>query len=285
MKKFAVIPNLKKDTELEITHKVVSFISKKAQVFMDEAVCNENFENVIFVQYDELFKLADIIVSLGGDGTILGLSECAARENKPVLGVNLGNLGFLAEVEINALEKNFSDVLSGNFEISRRMMLSATILRNGKVINEFSALNDIVVTRSSFSRMVNIKVCIDDKLVNFYNSDGVVVATPTGSTAYSLSAGGPIVEPTLSVMLLTPICPHSLHSRTIIIPDDKELTLHIENYNDSEAMLTADGREGQKLLDADTIKIKKSAFETHLIKVNGKSFYEVLRYKLSERDG
>ena len=284
MKNIAVVPNLQRDFDLNHTKKVVEIIQK----FNINVMLVENVTSSIGFQgkyYDEkeIYEKSDLVISLGGDGTLLNIARHTAPHGVPILGINLGHLGFLVELEKSNLEQYFGKLFSGKYSIDNRMMIEASIIRNGKAVENFLALNDVVVTRGSVSRMIHLKVKVDGQVAGVYPADGIIASTPTGSTAYSLSAGGPIVDPNMSLILVTPICPHTLHSRSIIVPEGKEITIHTVESHQQDAMITVDGQSGYTLEPADIVRIRKSKYTTKLVRTGNRSFYEVLRKKLAER--
>ncbi|AFK86925.1 inorganic polyphosphate/ATP-NAD kinase [Thermoanaerobacterium aotearoense SCUT27] len=231
----------------------------------------------------EIFENSDFIVALGGDGTILNVARQCASFSTPILGVNLGHLGFLAEVDAENVIEAVEKIVNDEFFIDKRMMLEASIIKENMEAVNLIALNDIVVTRGSFSRMVKLKVFVNEQYVNTYLADGIIISSPTGSTAYSLSAGGPIVYPNLELFVITPICPHTLHSRSIIVSEKDKVKLVIVGEN-QDVMATTDGQQGYKLNSGDTIYVKKSNRYTNLIRLKSMNFFELLRSKLSERN-
>ncbi len=284
MKKITVIPNIYKDKELTHTRKVIGIINKfGGQVLLSENVAKSLMLPDNAYQESELYNKADLVLVLGGDGTLLNVARRTAFYGTPILGINLGHLGFLVELEKNNLEEFFEKLFADDYTINERMMLEASLVRESMTIDSFLALNDIGITRGAFSRIINLKLFVDNQFVDDYRADGLIIATPTGSTAYSLSAGGPIVDPNMSILMATPICPHTLHARSIIIPDNKTMSIHIGNDYFHDAMLTVDGQQGCKLKQKDIIKIEKSKCTARLVRINNTSFYDVLRKKLSER--
>lgn len=231
---------------------------------------------------EELAKRCDLIAVLGGDGTLLSVVRCWPFWGVPVLGINLGNLGFLTEIELPDLYQDMERVLSGDYFVQERMMLRAQVHRNGRVINELYALNDVVVTKGAFSRMLHLELFIEQQFVDLLPADGVVVATPTGSTAYSLSAGGPIVDPSISALLLTPICAHSLHSRPMVIAPENRVIVKVHAQHD-DIVLTMDGQETSRLLPDDEVVIGRASMVARLVKLPPRSFYDVVRRKFSGR--
>jgi NAD+ kinase len=220
-----------------------------------------------------------MLVVLGGDGTLLSVARLTKGRDVPILGVNLGGLGFLSEVTIEEMLPVLEQVLDGNYEIDRRMMLRAQILRQGTCITEESLLNDVVINKSALARILTLEVRVDGDYLTTFQADGLILSTPTGSTAYSLAAGGPIIYPTLSSILLTPICPHTLTNRPIILPVNStvEVTLRSEQR---DAYITLDGQMGLSFLENDVAKIQQSDYTVPLVKSPFKDYFEVLRTKL-----
>ncbi len=226
----------------------------------------------------------DLVVALGGDGTILRVARAVAEYNVPVLGVNLGGLGFLTEVTMEELYKTLTKIVSGKVTTEKRMMLKAEIWRGGHKRGEYLALNDVVVNMSREARVISLDLEVDNKLVANYIADGLIIATPTGSTAYNLSAGGPIVYPDMKVLVIAPICPHMLTLRPLIVPARKTVTVTLKSDH-KEGNLTMDGQVAVKVRANDTIRIRAAEEELHLITNPYKNYFEVLRTKLkwSER--
>ena len=222
---------------------------------------------------------ADAILVVGGDGTLLRAARTVYGYHKPLLGVNKGYLGFLTEVEINELEAYLQAFLSGDFHVERRMMLTAEVYRNGQKLRELTGLNDLVITKGALARIISVEIEMDGAMVDQFLGDGVIFSTSTGSTGYSLSAGGPIVYPNFDVCILAPICPHSLSARSMIFPPESVLRVHLglENF---QAMLTVDGQYGMELENKDEILIRKADDYTYLVKMKDRNFFQVMRDKL-----
>lgn len=220
----------------------------------------------------------DLVMTLGGDGTILGVARQVAEKGIPILGVNLGHLGFLTDLEIPDLFPALSKLIKDDYEIESRMMLAARVLRDGSPIKDFIALNDVVINNGPISRIIKLETYLGNEYLATYRADGLIVASPTGSTAYSLSAGGPIVNPQLEVMIVTPVCPHSLNARPFILSDDQEIRIILKT-DTNDVMLTIDGQVGFPLKKNDSIVVRKADVYTKLVKVKKRSFSEVLRLK------
>lgn len=225
----------------------------------------------------------DGVVVLGGDGTLLRTARRLASKGIPLLGVNLGRLGFLTELEKRELYQGLEAFLSGGYRIEERMMMETRVWRGSEVIDASRALNDVVIHRGTLARIISVEAYIDGHYFTTYEGDGVIVSTPTGSTAYSLSAGGPIVSPTAPVMLVTPICPHSFYSRPLVISNEQRIRI-ITQPGFDEVMLTIDGQHGIHLKAGDEIDISRSSVSTRLIKLSGRHFFDVLREKLTQND-
>jgi NAD+ kinase len=220
----------------------------------------------------------DLVVVLGGDGTLLAAAR-ALQPGIPILGVNLGNLGFLTEINRGELYPALVEVLEGRFNTEERSLFDVELRRQGGASSRFRVLNDAVITKSALARIIELTLQVDGNLIARFRSDGLIISTPTGSTAYNLSAGGPIVNPLLPVAVLTPICPHALSMRPIVVPDAAPIEVTLETRRE-EVYLTLDGQEGTSLSFGDTVSIVRSAAAVRLAKVSGRRFYESLRGKL-----
>ena len=229
---------------------------------------------------DELIGACDAVVALSGDGTIIHTAKRAAAFDRAVLGINCGTLGFMAGLEADELEQ-LAKLIAGEYTIESRMLLEVRV--SGAKERRFYALNEAVVSRGSLSRIVELDICNHDKPVMTYEGDGVIVATPTGSTGYSLSAGGPVVDPEVSCLLVTPVCPHSLHCRSTIFSADAVLSVRANVERCPEIYLTVDGEEGLRVGERDVVTISRADRAARLIKIKQQSFYDVLTQKLVNR--
>jgi NAD+ kinase len=233
------------------------------------------------VAEENLAPRADLLVVLGGDGTLLGAAREIGALEKPILGINLGGLGFLTEVSIDEAMTMLARIVAGDYNVDDRIMLQAAVYRDGEgnsAVEEFSALNDVVIVKRAVGRMLELNVVANHIPFCTYRADGLIVATPTGSTAYALSAGGPIVYPSLRVIVLAPICPHTLSNRPVLLPDSFALEIRVK-ADDQGAMLTCDGQESAPLGPTDTIVITRGKFAVRLIRSTHPSF-EIWRDKL-----
>lgn len=227
-----------------------------------------------------LAETVDLLIVLGGDGTLLSVARTTGTRPVPILGVNLGRLGFLTEVNVDELFPALEKVLSGDTRIEQRMRLDVRVLRGGSELGAFQALNDAVITKTALSRMIDLDAWADGAHVTTYHADGLILATPTGSTAYSLSAGGPLLLPGLDAIVLTPICPHSLTQRPLVLPRSCEVEIVVQSGNSQDVALTVDGQEGLPLSDQDRVRVRAS---THPVSIVGSPFrtrYEILHEKL-----
>ena len=222
---------------------------------------------------------AQMVLVIGGDGTMLRAARTVYSKEIPILGINQGYLGFLTEVEVEHLDKAIAQLLSGNYQVERRMMLNATVYRDGICIADVNALNDMVVTKGALSRIIRTELYLDEELVEQHYGDGLIFSTPTGSTGYSLSAGGPIVYPSIDVCIMAPICSHSLISRPVIFSPEHTLTVRMESVS-TPAMLTVDGQNGVELQQGDLIHIRKAEHDTCLLVLEQRNFFAVLQGKL-----
>src|ERR1043166_2970374 len=227
----------------------------------------------------EMAGKADLIISLGGDGTLLNIAPLVERPDVPILGVNLGGLGFITEVGVSELESVLTRTLEGNFEVEKRMTLEVKVRSEKTKPSTFRVLNDAVIAKGARSRIIDLETYIGDDLLCTYRADGLIISTPTGSTAYSLAAGGPIVEPTLGTMVLSPICPHTLTHRPIVLPGNAVIHVTLRSFGDT-VILSPDGQQGVRLNNGDQVKIRDYGMPVSLIKIPSRSYYEILRDKL-----
>lgn len=283
LKHIGVVPNRVKDIDLKVTHHIAEWLNQHGHApYMTSLVAKEMTEQVISVETDELYKTCDALIVVGGDGTILGEAQAASREDLPIVGVNLGRIGFLADIEMEEVDKALEKLLAGDYQIEERMMLQATIIGPDGHEEVFHALNDINITRGSFSRIVEFEISVNEELCDIYRADGIIVATPTGSTAYNLSAGGPIVVPHAHTYVVTPICPHTIYSKSIMLcAEDRVCIKTLEETKDMA--LSIDGKQSAYLTPQHELYVQKSPYVTRLIKISERKFFEILRQKIVER--
>lgn len=221
----------------------------------------------------------DLAIVLGGDGTLLSAARAVGNRAIPLLAVNLGGLGFLTSITMDDLFPQLDRALAGRQDVTRRRMLHVALVRGGAAVAHYEALNDVVIAKSAIARIVDLEAWAGDSFICEYKADGLIISTPTGSTAYSLSAGGPIVYPTVNALCLTPICPHTLTNRPLIVPSEMPIRI-VSRAIDEEAFLTIDGQVGGPLRDGDAIECASGDFEVLLIRPPDKTFFDVLRQKL-----
>jgi len=232
----------------------------------------------------QLSSNADVLLVLGGDGTMLNAARLAAERSIPILGVNMGGLGFLTEVRLENLYPSLERVFANDYVLDERLMLRIHIHRHGKTVAQGVVLNDVVISKGTLARMIELKIAIEGRFVTNLRSDGLIVSSPTGSTAYSLSAGGPIIDPAVQSLILTPVCPHTLTHRPLIVPGKDKIDLTLTS-TDPGAMATLDGQVGVPITQGDTVTIQTSENRTRLIRFPESNYYDVLREKLKWGDG
>lgn len=277
MKKIAVIPNIVKDKNLEVTRRVIKSLERYTEVCTEKALTGELLPE--YAETDSVLK-SDCAVVIGGDGTILQAAFECAKADIPILGVNLGKIGFMTEVEISEIDKAVDSLVNGEYVTEERMMLKAEFDIEGKK-KVYHALNDVVLSKTDKAKLINMDLFSGEDLINRYNADGLIIATPTGSTGYSLSAGGPVVNPLMELFIATPMCAHMLTARTAIMPADEELKAVLNSENGGCALISIDGEVVGKIHNLETVSITKSCYKTKIIKIKRQSFYSVFIGKLS----
>lgn len=275
----AVIPNLDKRGSSETVEKMAAFFKECGiTAYLPDNICCAGYEHA---PEDELYSLADVIITIGGDGTIIRFAKRAARDGKPVLGINAGRVGYLANIEQN--EYNLLSKLKiGEYTIEERIMLKITVKENGNIVGEYEALNDAVISSGYLSRIIDVTASVDGGDVITYHADGLIAATPTGSTAYSMSAGGPVIDPTMQCVCLTPICSHSLAAKPILIGGNKEIKLKAFSKKRTDIYLSVDGRKVTNVKPFTEIYITQSPNAVKLVRINDRSFYKTLSLKFRD---
>ena len=277
--KVAVLPNLDKRGSAEVVEKLGVILKNEGiDAYLPENICAGGFNHL---PEEQLYKIADLIITIGGDGTIIRYAKRAALDNKPVLGINAGRMGYLANIEQNELGL-LSKLKTGAYFVEKRMMLSVSVYENGKRINEYNALNDAVITSGFIARIIDISVAVGRDTIN-YRADGLILSTPTGSTAYSMSAGGPIIDPLTQNMCITPICSHSLSAKPILLGTENTIKVKAYSKKRADIYLTVDGRKVCGIKPHTEIYIQKSKQFAKLVRLNDRSFYKTLSNKF--RDG
>lgn len=285
MDKFYVITNNDKDNGLLMTGKIVSYLEKHGKQCQVQQAGQKLEGSYHYTNPELIPEGTECIIVLGGDGTLLQAARDVVHREIPLLGINLGNLGFLAEVDRQSIYPALDQLMADDYEVEQRMMLTGTVMRGEEVIGKDIALNDIVICREGPLRVVRFKNYVNHEYLNSYNADGIIVSTPTGSTGYSLSCGGPIVSPSASMTLMTPIAPHTLNTRSIIFPAEDVITVEIgegRRNNEEHGRASFDGDKVIPMVTGDRIIIQKSAVSTKILKLNHLSFVEVLRQKMRD---
>ncbi len=282
MKNIGIITNIDKDPSLLQTKELTLWAEEKGcKVLLSSSLVEKIGVGIPMASTDDIYEKADFLVVLGGDGTILRVARKACKCKKPILGINFGTLGYLADVEKDDAKVAIEKVLAGDFKIEKRMMLEAHIERGCVSHDTQLALNEVCVSNTNFSRMISLSVEVNGEYINTFRADGVIVSTPTGSTAYNLSAGGPILNTNTELMTITHICPHALYARPIVVSGNDEVRIKvIGDYSNTQA--TFDGQNGDMIKSGDTIVIKKSKYYTDIIKTTNMSFFDILRRKMVE---
>lgn len=285
MKKFYIIANGLKDTDLKVTNKIVNVLKRKFLSYKVNSDLNTAKNgNISYTNKNDIDADTDCIIVIGGDGTLIQAARDLADVDIPMIGVNLGHLGYLAEIEQDHIEDTISMIIDNNYKIESRIMLNGSVYRNDTKIYEDIAFNDIVLGRAGNLRIIDFKVYVNDEYLNLYSADGIIISTPTGSTAYNLSAGGPILEPSANIMAITPICSHTLGARSIVLSADSDIKIKIcsnRHIDDNDTKVYFDGNSSYMLKEGDVIKISKSNLVTKIMKLNRMSFVEVLHKKMN----
>ena len=281
MDKAALILNQDKKEAFAIAKRAIEWFEKRDKDYLIEERSSLQLDREAKkANYDKMIKEANYVIIIGGDGTFLHSSHHFIGSDLPLLGINVGHLGFLTDVETDEVEKALEMISNGNFQIEKRMMIKTKLIRSGKEIDSSYALNDYVINRSPDSHMLQIKLFINNELVNKYRGDGLIISTPTGSTAYSLSAGGPIINPRqVRAILITPICAHNLHLRPMVISDLEEIRIKIDS-DGKNIKGCADGRHNNEIIPGDEIFISAADKELSILKLPDRTFYTTIKEKM-----
>lgn len=282
-KRVILCPNPYRDSELKVCRQSRDMLENLG---MQTSVClpfqREGYGEELGLPMRPLqqeIRQADLLIAFGGDGTILHLARTVALHSVPVLGVNLGSLGFMSELEVNELDR-LRDLAQGRFTVESRMMLDVSVLREGRQVYNNIALNDAVVSKGSIARVVRLDIFTEEGRLTKVGGDGIIVSTPTGSTGYSMAAGGPIVEPTAKNLLLTPICPHSTRSSSYVLSPEHVITVEAADANRKFVYLSVDGGKAFSLKNGDQVRVSTSKYTTRLVRLSKKSFCEILDKKM-----
>lgn len=285
MDKFYIITNSEKDIGYLVSDKIKKFLEDHQKTcFISKQLVKKAGMPYRYTNPSDVPLDTECILVLGGDGTLIQAARDLFGRNIPFIGVNFGTLGYLAEVEKQNLIPALEKLMANEFQLEKRMMLDGTVFREKEKVEKDIALNDIVISRSGSLRVIDFKVYVNGEFLNLYSADGIIISTPTGSTAYNLSAGGPIVSPVASLIVVTPICPHTLNTRSMILSADDIITIEMcpdRNGKEEERLVSFDGDNSMKVFVKDKIEIKKSEQYTEIIQLNKISFLEVLRRKMT----
>ncbi|MCX8131976.1 MAG: NAD(+)/NADH kinase [Clostridia bacterium] len=284
MKSIGVVTNREKDQNLKYTKILVeSILEMGGNIKIVSDIAEELGINGGYADETEALYASDIVVCLGGDGTFLKAARKIYDRNIPMLGINLGNLGFLTEVEKSEIRLAVENIMQDKYEIEERMMLEATISDGTKFIARDYALNDVVIARGVLARILHLKTYVNNAFVDTFPGDGLIISSPTGSTAYSLAAGGPIVEPDVEMIIVNPICPHILYTRSYVTTGSGVVKVVVNEDYCHEAAVTVDGQKGYEIRGSYVIEIKKAPYTIKLISVKSRNFFHVLRTKIFDR--
>ncbi len=278
-KRIGVIAKVGRRETLKVVSEMIPWLRDRGYEVMLEHALAEPLHEQGYTRA-EIGDSVDLLIVLGGDGTMLSAARLVAPKDVPILGVNLGGLGFITEVNVSELYLALQKMLTGECSIEERMMLQARVIRHGEEIAQYNVLNDVVVTKGALARIIDLQTFIDHNYVTTYKADGLILSTPTGSTAYNLSAGGPILHPSVECIVLTPICPHTLTNRPIVIPADSVVEVSLISESE-DVFLTLDGQVGMTLRRDDTVTIRKSPYRTRLLMPCERDYFQVLREKLN----
>jgi len=278
MEKIGIICKTGVPEPAEILKELLPWLRQKScETYVDNETAS--ILNMEGTPRSQIPSLAEVIIVLGGDGTMLSVARLVGNKGVPILGVNIGGLGFLTAVQKDELREVIDKVLSGECSVEERIMLTACVFRHSECIAEYIVMNDVVVNKGALARIIDLETYIDHNYVATFKADGLIVSTPTGSTGYALSAGGPILYPTLNSIILAPICPHTLTNRPIVLPDNVLVEIVLRSQNE-DVFLTLDGQVGFSLRQNDTVEVKKSPFKTKLYIPCERDYFQILRTKL-----
>ncbi len=280
IKTIGITSKPKKPEVREIVLQLVHWLHERSiNVLIDKETGSALDGSEKCVTRNEMPSRADLIIVLGGDGTLLATARVLNRKPVPLLAVNLGGLGFLTVITRDELFPTLERVVAGDFRTERRVQIEAEVIRAGEVISSFLALNDVVLNKGAIARVLDFDVCVDGRFISTYKADGLIVSTPTGSTAYSLAAGGPVIAPSVEAFIVTPICAHTLTNRPIVLPDSAQIEVEVKSHRES-VYLTVDGQVGIAVRSEDAVHMRRASSVVELIQSPQKNYFEILRQKL-----
>ncbi|MBQ2288186.1 MAG: NAD(+)/NADH kinase [Lachnospiraceae bacterium] len=284
MDKFLIVTNQDKDKDLSVTKEIQRYILERGrECQLAEPLVGTNPVETGYTDLTKLQEDIDCVIVLGGDGTFIQTVRDFAGLDIPMVGVNMGTVGFLTTIELDDLYSGLDALIDGDYTIQNRMLLRGAVYRDGRRLQKSIAFNDVIVTRSGFSRIVELKIYVNDQLVDIYAADGVIISTPSGSTGYNLSAGGPVVFPGTEMMIVTPICPHSLSARSVVVPAQAKIKVEVgrrRKTQKEEALVTYDGDTVWELESSDVVEIVQGSKKVPVVNIRQKSFCDILRTKM-----
>ena len=279
MRTYGIITKRNKPEALALTKAMIEWLDERGVRALTDHEVAEKVGHPYHLERDAIPSQTEILIVLGGDGTLLSVARLKGIESIPVLGINVGGLGFLTETFKEEMFQVLERVIAGDFETDERLMLKATIYREEKVIGQSTVLNDIVINKGALARIIDLETYIDGGYLTTFKADGLILSTPTGSTAYSLAAGGPIVYPSLNSIIMNPICPHTLTNRPLVLPDSIKIKVILKSAQ-QDVHITLDGQVGKPLKAEDVVEAKKAESHINLIRSPHKTYFELLRTKL-----
>lgn len=280
MKRVAIVAKVHDPRCQGVASELIEWLSAQGVEPLVESHLARHLHYAAGIDISRFPELADLIVVLGGDGTLISAARLIGGREIPILGVNLGSLGFLTEITLDELYPHLTDFLKGEYGISERMMLDCSLLRDGAQVARHQVLNDVVINKGALARIVDLDTKVNGQHLTTFKADGLIISTPTGSTGYSLSAGGPIIHPAMNCLVITPICPHTLTNRPIVVADDSLIAITVSSLDDEDVYLTLDGQVGVELKSGDLIQVGRARYHSMLVSSKDRDFFEVLRTKL-----
>lgn len=278
MQRIGIISKIGVPEPAELLKELLPWLRQKGhETFVDTETAS--VLNIEGFPRSQIPSLSDVIIVLGGDGTMLSTCRLVGDKEVPILGINIGGLGFITEVQVEKLYEITEKILSSNCPVEERLMLKAQVIRHGALIAEYVVLNEVVVNKAALARVIDLETYINNSYVTTFKADGLIISTPTGSTAYSLSAGGPVLYPTLDNIIVTPICPHTLTNRAIVLPGDSKIEVILRSPTE-RVYLTLDGQVGFSVMQNDIIEVVKAPFKTKLLIPCDRDYFQILRKKL-----
>ncbi len=280
MKKIAIFAKVHDPRCQGVAEELIRWLEARDLIPLVEAHLAHHLRNVPGVEGVDIPRQAELVVVLGGDGTLISAARLVGDRGVPILGVNLGSLGFLTEITVDELYPVLESCLKDEHRLSERMMLDVEVEREGRELTRHQVLNDVVINKGALARIIDLETRVNDVYLTSFKADGLIISSPTGSTGYSLAAGGPIIHPAMNCLVITPICPHTLTNRPLVVADDTLITVTIKSPHHEDVFLTLDGQVGVELRCGDIIRVRRARYSTKLVMSRSKNYFEVLRTKL-----